>query len=294
MNRIICPCLIAINYALLGGCAPEASTAVVNNQRDELMDISTWDFGEIDPDDQKNKNTYTNDSSNQYAIAVATFTGTEHKLIAKSTLSSLIAQYPTIGRKLTMRDRSRGSVLTYGVYSGYDDPSAKKDILMLRSIPTAEGKPLFGQVLLTKFKSPRSRNQLHPYDLWTARREFPTIVPIFTLEVAVWGDFESGEFPRDARRLVAEQYAAELRQKGFEAFFYHNDDRELSSVTVGLFGHNAVDAQTGFYSADVEAILSRFPERLINGQPIMEYRDPSDHSLGTRVQPPSLAEIPID
>ena len=293
MARTPAYCTIMMFGAMLTCCAPETTTPLTG-QQDDLFDISTWDFGEAGVGDQQGGTDYAGNDENQYAIAVATFTGDAHKQSATSTLSNLMAQYPMIGRKLALRERSRGSVLTYGQYSGYDDAAAKKDIAMLRNISTPQGVTLFAQVLLTKFKSPRSRNKLHPYDLWTVRREFPTIVPIFTLEVAVWGDFDSGKYPRDRRRLEAQQYATELRQKGFEAFFYHNDDRELSSVTVGLFGYNAIDAETGFYSLEVEAILSRFPERLINGQPTMEYRDPSDHSMGTRVQPPSLAEVPID
>ena len=293
MARTTSYCTIMMLGALLTCCAAE-TTSPLTGQQDDLLDISTWDFGEAGVGDQQGGTDDAGNDENQYAIAVATFTGDAHTQSATSTLSSLMAQYPMIGRKLTLRERSRGSVLTYGQYSGYLDAAAKKDIVMLRNISTPEGLALFAQVLLTKFKSPRSRHKLHQYDLWTARREFPTIVPIFTLEVAVWGDFDSGKYPRDRRRLAAQQYATELRQKGFEAYFYHNDDRELSSVTVGLFGYNAIDAETGFYSPEVEAILSRFPERLINGQPTMEYRDPSDHSMGTRVQPPSLAEVPID
>ena len=85
-----------------------------------------------------------------------------------------------------------------------------------------------------------------------------------------------------------------MRKKGFEAFFYHNDDVGLSSVTVGLFGHNAVDAETGFYSPEVDAMISRFPVRLVNGQEVQEYFDPTNPSLGSNVQPPVLAEVPVD
>ena len=165
---------------------------------------------------------------------------------------------------------------------------------MLRGVVTPQRRPLFVQVLLMKFKPPRSIQNLHPYDLWTVRREFPTMVPIFTLEVGVWGDFDSGQFPKAKRRQAAEGYAAQLRQKGYEAFFYHNDDAGLSSVTVGLFGHKAVDGETGFYSPEVDAMISRFPARLINGQEVLEYFDPTNHSLGSSAQPPCLAEVPVD
>jgi len=262
------------------------------------MDTTTWDFGEVDMNSPQHMvgtqyQQRQQQQEDQFAIVVATFTGDEHARSAAATHTRLMGQFPTIGRKLIQRPRSRGTALTYGNYQGYDDPEAKKDIAMLRTVPTVQGTPMFRQVLLLRFKASRLLQNLHPHDLWTVRREFPKIVPIFTLEVAVWGDFDSGQFPTKKRRAAAEGYASELRAKGFEAFFYHNDDAELSSVTVGLFGHSAVDAETSFYSYEVEALLSRFPVRHVNGQEVQVYFDPETPSLGSTVQPPCLAEVPV-
>jgi len=285
----------ALLCAFLTCCSPETkrvqSPKEVN--RGDIMDISTWDFGEGNPEVvvQPQK---TVQQKNQYAIVVATFTGDQHEQSASSTRQQLSAQYPSIGRQLKIRPRSRGSALTYGDYLGYDDVRAKKDIAMLREVPTARGTPLFAQVMLMRFKASRLTQNLHPHDLWTVRREFPKIVPIYTLEVGVWGDFDSGEFPKERRRAAAEQYASELRRKGFKAYFYHNDEAEMSSVTVGLFGPSAVDAETGFYSYEVEAMISKFPSRLINGQEVMAYYNPAKPELGSNVQPPCLAEVPVD
>ena len=135
---------------------------------------------------------------------------------------------------------------------------------------------------------------LHPYDLWTVRRDYPTMVPIYTLDVAIWGDFESGELPKNQRRSAAEQFAAYLRSKGFESFFYHDDEQQLSSVTVGLFDYKAVDAETGFYSWEVDALIEQFPQRLVNGEQFMEFQNPNNPSQGTRPQQPRLVEVPID
>jgi hypothetical protein len=135
---------------------------------------------------------------------------------------------------------------------------------------------------------------LHPHDLWTVRRAYPNVVPIYSLDVAIWGDFDSGELPISTRRNLAEQYAATLRSRGFESFFYHDDEQNLSSVTVGLFGHNAVDAETGFYSWEVDSLLEQFPERLVNGEQFMEFRNPYDPALGMKPQQPRLVEVPID
>ena len=278
----------------LVGCGPETTTpsnSSSTNEFGDIMDASTWDYDDELP---TNRDGAVAQAIDQYAIVVSTFTGDGAEESAAAALVTLSRQYPSLGQGLSIRKRSRGAVLTFGNYSGYKDPVAKNDMAMLRSIVTTQGMPLFGQVLLIKFKPPRDRNNLHPYDLWTARRDYPTIVPMFTLEVAVWGDFESGEFPKNRRQSSAEGYASELRARGFEAFFYHNDDSGLSSVTVGLFGPSSVDPETGFYSPEVEAMLSRFSERLVNGQPIMVYYDSNNPSLGSSVQRPCLAEVPVD
>lgn len=289
--------LLTVSLLFLGSCAPESSTTkpprLLTSSED--MDISNWDFGEVNATDSQNSSgAVLQPKGDEYAIVVATFTGDQHAQSAMAMKAQLTGQYPQFGYSLSLRPRSRGSVLSYGSYQGYEDQQAQRDMARLRKMLTTQGRPLFAQVLLMKFKPPRPTKNLHPYDLWTVRREFPTMVPIFTLEVAVWGDFESGEFPITRRRQASEEYAAELRKKGFEAFFYHNDDVGLSSVTVGLFGHNAVDAETGFFSPEVDAMISRFPVRLVNGQEVQVYFDPANPAIGSNAQQPCLAEVPID
>ncbi|MEE2912942.1 MAG: hypothetical protein VX436_03965 [Planctomycetota bacterium] len=294
MPQMILHIILFVLALNIMGCGDKTNTTS-NAFMGADSDPAGWDFGDISSNATLNQpNKGEEGSGRQYAIAVATFTGDGHEKEAQKKYSELMAHYPSIGRGLVVRKRSRGSALTYGHYLGYDDLDAKRDLLMLRGVVTQQGTPLFGQLLLTKFRSAEDRQSLHPYDLWTIRKEYPTIVPIYTLEVAVWGDFDSGQLPLVKRHAAAERYASELRGKGYEAFFYHNDDSQLSSVTVGLFSYKAIDAETGFYSAEVEAMLARFPQRLMNGEPVLEYHDPSNHSRGTKVQSPCLAEVPID
>lgn len=292
MARMFWQCIVVCLTINLVGCGTE-TTSAINQSNSEEIDVSSWDFGDFSDENNTPHDSAESDTE-QYAIAVATFTGDDHENAAKAVLSELVLKYPSIGRQLTTRKRSRGTALTYGQYTGYNDPTAKAHIEMLRSATTPQGRALFGQLLLTKFRPLRTKRALHPHDLWTIRREYPTVVPIYTLEVAVWGDFDSGLLPNAKRQAAAEQYASELRAKGYEAFFYHNDDSELSSVTVGLFSYKAIDAETGFYSPEVESMLARFPQRLVNGQPVLEYHDPSNHAKGSTVQPPCLAEVPVD
>ena len=240
----VCSCVVGCSQGTL-----QPTTAA----NDPLYDISSWDFGDLDQETQIGNTSalHARDYPEVYAVAVATFTGPQHTASAQGVLVNLQMQYPNLASHLRLRERSRGSVLAFGTYKGFDDPQAKLDIETLRKITDPQGRSLFGQVLLTKFRTPLTKREVHPHDLWSVRKEFPTIVPIYTLEVAVWGDFDSGQLPRDKRHRAAESYTDELRQRGYEAFYYHNDDSELSSVTVGLFNYMAVDAETGFYSPEV-------------------------------------------
>jgi hypothetical protein len=271
-------------------CGPETTPAKRSTEIDQI-DLSTWGYEE----EVKPKRVINPDSGNAtYAITVATFTGPHHAAAARDAASLFVLSQPTIGRMLVVRPRRRGSVLTYGSYTGYVDPRVKEDMKALRNVRLANSQPAFGQMIISKFRSPRSMQSLHPYDLWTVRRDYPTVVPIYTLDVAIWGDFESGQLPKKQRRKLAEQYAASLRSKGFESYFYHDDEKNLSSVTVGLFDHNAVDAETGFYSWEVDSLISQFPKRLVNGEELLELRNVGDPSLGMKAQQPRLVEVPID
>lgn len=228
-----------------------------------------------------------------WAIALATFTGNGHIDTARRMQVQLAAQSPALASGLSVRERRSGAVLVYGAYEGADDPRARPDMDYLRSLRGAGGRAIFPQVMLVRFRAPRSMENLHPNDLWSARLAYPRVDPLYSLDVAIWGDFESGLWPVDRRHGAAEQHAADLRRRGFEAWFYHDDDRGFSSVTVGLFDRRAIDAETGFYNDEVEAVLASFPERLINGEPLMESRNAADPTQRSPQQP-RLIEVPFE
>ncbi len=212
---------------------------------------------------------------------------------ARQMQVQLAAQSPALASGLAVRERRSGAVLVYGAYEGADDPRARPDMDFLRSLRGGGGRAIFPQVMLVRFRAPRSMGRLHPNDLWSARLAYPQVDPLYSLDVAIWGDFESGLWPADRRHAASEQHAAGLRRRGYEAWFYHDDDRGFSSVTVGLFDRRAIDAETGFYSDEVEAVLASFPERLINGEPLMESRNAANPTQRSPQQP-RLIEVPFE
>ena len=70
-------------------------------------------------------------------------------------------------------------------------------------------------------------------------------------------------------RTAAERYCAELRSKGYEAWFYHDDDSETSIVTVGHFNRSAYDSRSTLMSPEVEDLMRQFPAHMTNGEPVL-------------------------
>ncbi len=146
--------------------------------------------------------------------------------------------------------------------------------------------------MLTRVTLRTSPTRLHPFALMSARHRHPKVDPLYTLEVAIWSDFESGKLSLDEIHRQAESYAKKLRVDGYEAYFHHDDDKRLSTVTVGLFDRTALDARTGLYGHAVEGVLQRFPARLVNGETLREPIDGRNPTRGTRVQQPRLVHVP--
>ena len=66
----------------------------------------------------------------------------------------------------------------------------------------------------------------------------------------------------------------------------------MSMVTVGVFEHTAIDASSGLKSAQVERFMLQFPQRMVNGEPLLELYDVNDPAKGGVPQPSRLVEVP--
>ncbi len=107
----------------------------------------------------------------------------------------------------------------------------------------------------------------------------------YTLQI---GYFEDPNDPALARQ-AAEQWAAQLRNEGTPAYYFHGPNRSM--VTVGLFPASAASvSNTGVvtYSQSVRQLQQRFPHNLYNGNTIrVKLRD------GRTIDQPSfLVRIP--
>ncbi len=224
-----------------------------------------------------------------WSIVLATFSADDHKAAAARTLGQLPQIDPLLAAA-RVSPTSEGSLVVYGSYDTATDAAAQRDLDWVKSL-SINNRPAFPRAMLTRLKPPEARPR-DPMDLMSARQRHPRVDPLYTLEVAVWGDFESGTLSREQIHANTERYARELRGRGFEAYFYHDDDKRLSLVTVGLFDRTAIDPRTGFFSPPVEALLKQFPAHLVNGAELREPIDSRHPSRGTRVQRPMLVHVP--
>ncbi|MCI0364305.1 MAG: hypothetical protein L0219_10510 [Phycisphaerales bacterium] len=229
-------------------------------------------------------------SSSIWTLVLATFTDANHVTDAQN----MLAQLPVVAREVVgarIHTSAKGSMVIYGQYSGRDDEAAKADIERLKRI-THQNRQVFSRVILTHLDLRLVQAQLHPHDLLSARRLHPKVDPLYTLDVAIWDDFDSGKISYDQIRRSAESYAAQLRAKGFEAYFYHDDANTRSIVTVGLFDRRAIHPTSGLYSQEVVDLISQFPARLANGEPVYEFKDKYRPKDGTKPQTPVLVLVP--
>lgn len=232
----------------------------------------------------------TTERSTAWTVVLATFAAEGHAQAAANTVRQLGAAFPRLA-DARVHTTPSGSMVVYGLYESADSKAAQSDLKAIKTLAIAD-RPAFPRAMLSRIKLRPQAGGLHPHALMSARQRYPTVDPLYTLEVAVWGDFESGKLSLDEIHRHAEEDAARLRAQGYEAYFHHDDDKRLSMVTVGLFDRRAIDQRTGFYSPAVEALIRRFPAHLVNGEELGELIDRRRPSRGARVQQPKLVHVP--
>ena len=231
------------------------------------------------------------DSSANWGITLATFTGDGHRQAADQARSSIARQYPALSDAY-VKSNSSGSVVMVGRYTGLDDPAAKPRVKAVQEIQDARGGRPFARAILSRLESSRRAGPLAASDLRSARAMKPGNSTLYTLQVALWSDFGSGEVSPEEIRRSAEGYCARLRSQGHAAFYYHDDDRRMSIVTVGVFGPEAYDARTTLFSPEVDELMAKFPVMLVAGEELLVRSDPRDPNSRMLPQKPMLVEVP--
>jgi len=272
---------------------------------DDNLDDAEW--GEIDLSNQKRGaagssrgGTTSAGAANEaqpWTIMLATVSGEDvnQRQVANNALARIRELAPELASARVLPARS-GLIIGYGSYADVRDAQAQRDLERIKALTVRGAQPFNGAVLTRVHTEQDSAGgRLSQFDLRTARKLFPKVDPLYTLQVAVWSDFDGGITAAQVR-ANAEKQAAELRAQGHEAYFYHDFDRVISIVTVGLFDSNALKMDkklnTPVLSEEVELLMRKFPAHLVNGQPLEEPISRNKPSLGTRLQTCKLVLVP--
>jgi hypothetical protein len=222
-----------------------------------------------------------------WGIVLQTFSQEDHAGRAQAALSSIVSRWPQL-KGAYVRQVGGGSAVLLGTFPGPADPRAKQQLDEVKKLTDGRTRP-FALAMLTRFEA--NPGAMGQYDIRRARERFPNQNPLYSVQVAVWSDLGSGELSLADVKQRAESYCRQLRTRGIEAYVFHDGGTKTSSVCVGVFGKDAYDPRSTLYSAEVEAVLRRFPKHLVNGEPLMLPYDKSDPGK-LRAQPPTLVEVP--
>jgi hypothetical protein len=233
-------------------------------------------------------NISTSEIRSGWTVVLKTFTGDDHR-DAGARMTRQLPQIAPGLDKVFVHSTDNSSMVAFGFYDEPTDPDAQAG---LDRVKTTEfrGRPVFPRAMLSPIQVGEER-EMSPYDLRIVRKTYPRIRDLYTLDIAVWGDFESGEWSRDRIRQTAETFCMQLRAKGIEAYFFHNEVSAMSSVSVGVFDQSAYDAQSQMLSSQVRDQMRQFPYRLTNGEPLYMLEDPNRPETSRKIPQPSMLSL---
>lgn len=300
-NRVFNAMILACAAWALGlaGCGPERNSTQSEMRSTGSATSSSLDLG----DDWDRRGNQTSGRAggqqgqverNQWTIVLGTFSGADHAEQARLVHREIEANVPEV-RGSRVHSTERGSMLIYGSYTAVDDPRAVADLSRIKE-STFNNLPVFARAFLTPLPSARATSTrpsaTSQFDLMRARELYPDANLLYTLQVAIWGDFDSGRLSIDEIRRQAENYAQRLRTEGHEAYVHHDDRTKQSLVTVGIFTRSSLNPNTGEFGPDIRAVMRRFPAHLVNGEELLEPIDRRRPDRGTRAQQPFLVIVP--
>jgi hypothetical protein len=231
-----------------------------------------------------------NSRTGRWSVILATFSTADHAAKANAFRSQLVSEYPEL-REATVRRVGKGSAIVIGRFDAPEDKGAQGELKRVKAIER-NGKKPFAGVMLMRTSSDAASGPPKAHDLRSLRAQFPNVRPLFTLQVAAWSTFSEKGVEYDGMRESAERYCAELRKKGHEAWFLHDEDAETSIVAVGHFDRRAYDPKSTLFSPEVQELMREFPANLVNGEPLLIPVDPRKPEGKTKPQPCRLVEVP--
>jgi len=234
------------------------------------------------------------DKAQYWSIVIVAFTGDSQAELASLGLVKARTEGGLPGAYAEKRDRA--TVIAYGRYESADDPQARADLEMIRSLKIDGGTP-FATALLTPPAPQHLAGSLPDLDLRNAKRIFGKNKAIYTLQVAIYGRADRSPAAKEEiaeYRKAAEEAAVILRRDGELAFYYHAPERSM--VTVGVFNEDDYDpvSRPGIEGFGLMQAREKHPLNLLNGQGIREkiIGAQGDGPETYRMQPSMLVAVP--
>lgn len=223
------------------------------------------------------------DPGSRWSIALATLSGVDHQAVARSLCDQIRTRYPELQPIFSgTLSRGRSSAVFVGRYDSPSSPASRAMMERIGALKLANGALAFPRAMPAQPDVAEARS---PLSLDSLRSQYRLGRIVYSLKVAEWGTFgdTSIDYPTCMDR--AEAMARALRAQGLSAWFDHNHARELSVVSVGVFGSDAYDSRSTLYAPEVEVLMERFEVLLINGEPILNPQT-------GRPMTPILIEVP--
>ena len=229
----------------------------------------------------------TSQPQGQWSLLLATMVGPSHPVQARATRDQIAATYPAL-RGAFVRAQGKGSSVWFGRFESAAGSDAVATREMVRGLKLPGGQPVFPRAF---FSILPDDSPVREHDLRNLRQMYPGVDPLYSLQVACWGTFNSNQLTVEEVRRSAEAYVRELRGRGHEAWYYHDPVTEKSVVTIGAFDSRAYDARSTLFSPEVEGLMKDFPVHRVNGEEVMVEMTVGDPS--TRIpQPCRLVLVP--
>jgi len=223
-----------------------------------------------------------------WTVLLKTFTDASHRQAAETMRQQIPTVAPSLGDAF-VHTTNDASMVAYGFYDEPTNDDAQAGLAAVKDA-TFRGRTVFPRAMLMPIQIGEER-AMSPYDLRTVRQQYPNIRDLYTLDIAVWGSFGSEEWTRQRIRETAEAFCMQLRAKGDEAYFYHNEAAGMSSVSIGVLDRRAYDASSQMLSSEVLALMRKFPYRLTNGEPLYILADPNRPETSERIPQQSVLSL---
>ena len=222
-----------------------------------------------------------------WAVVIAAFRGEDRESAAAKALAQVRSE-GGIPEAYAAR-RREATVIAVGDFASPDDDRAKQELSRIQKLEINGNRP-FASAMLAPPLDFKMVGSMPQYNLVKAKQLFGAQA-LYTLQVAAYGRLDLDrptEKDLVEARAAAEQAAANLRQEGEQAWYYHGPS--MSMVCVGTFDQTDFDPQLpNLKSTKLRETQKRHPYNLYNGAGLkVKHKGERTQTM----QASSLVEIP--